>query len=86
VFKRVIRNYEGPFGQCTVFLSRALQNRELLVVPRERIRVLPLQSRNFVYKEMGLSGDNLKGMIVGDYTVEAYHPSAMARLRTSSPA
>jgi hypothetical protein len=87
VFKRVIRNYEGPFGQCTVFLSRALLNRELLVViPRERIRVLPLQSRNFVYQEMGKSGDNIKGIVVGDYTAEVYHPSAMGRLRTSSPA
>jgi hypothetical protein len=86
LFKRVIREYTGPFGQCTVFLSRALQAREALIVPRERIRVLPLQSRNFVYREMGLSGDNLKGMIVGDYTQETYHPSAMARIRTNSPA
>ena len=86
VFKRVIRNYEGPFGQCTVFLSRALASRELFIIPRERVRVLPLQGRNFVYREMGLSGDNLKGMIVGDYTNEVYHPSAMARIRTASPA
>jgi hypothetical protein len=35
---------------------------------------------------MGLSGDNLKGMIVGDYVNETYHPTAMARIRTSSPA
>src|SRR5262249_46054699 len=46
-FKRVIRNYTGPFGTATVFLSRALRTRELLIVPRERVRVLPLQSRNF---------------------------------------
>lgn len=86
MFKRVIREYQGPFGLCTVFLSRALASRELLVVPKERIRVLPLQGRNFVYREMGLSGDNTKGMVVGEYTNEAYHPQAMSRLRTSSPA
>jgi hypothetical protein len=86
LFKRVIRNYAGPFGQCTVFLSRALAARELLIVPRERIRILPLQSRNFVYQEMGLTGDNLKGIIVGEYTCEAYHTYAMARIRTTSPA
>ncbi len=85
LFKRVIREYSGPFGICTVFLSRALASRELLIVPRERVRVLPLQGRNFVYREMGLSGDNTKGMIVGEYTQETYHPAAMARLRTSSP-
>lgn len=86
LFKRVIRNYTGPFGQCTVFLSRALAAREALIVPRERIRVLPLQSRNFNYVEMGKSGDNRKGMVVGDYVCEVFHPSAMARLRTNSPA
>jgi hypothetical protein len=81
VFKRVIRTYEGPFGQCSVFLSRALPATELLLVPRERIRVLPLQGRNFTYQEMGRTGDNQKGMVVGEYTTEVYHPSAMARLR-----
>lgn len=81
VFKRVIRTYEGPFGQCTVFLSRALEATELLLIPRERIRVLPLQGRNFSYQEMGRSGDNLKGLVVGEYTNEVFHAGAMARLR-----
>ncbi len=86
LFKRVIRNYTGPFGTATVFLSRALRTRELLIVPRERVRVLPLQSRSFAYEEMGKTGDNTKGMLVGEYVVEGYHTGAMARLRTSSPA
>jgi len=81
VFKRVIRNYEGPFGQCTVFLSRVLPATELLLLPRERVRVLPLNGRSFGYQEMGLSGDNRKGHVVGEYTVEVHHESAMARLR-----
>jgi hypothetical protein len=85
LFQRVIRNYVGPFGQATVFLSRALRQRELLIVPRERVRVLPLQSRSFSYLEMGLTGDNLKGELVGEYVVEGYHTGAMARIRTSSP-
>ncbi len=79
-FKRVIRQYEGPFGNCTVFLSRSLPATELLLVPRERVKVLPLQGRSFMYEEMGKSGDNTKGMIVGEYTAEIHHPSAMARL------
>jgi len=86
LFKRVIRNYTGPFGQATVFLSRALRTRELFIVPRERVRVLPLQARNFNYIEMGLSGDNQKGELVGEYVVEGYHTGAMARIRTTSPA
>jgi len=85
LFKRVIREYAGPFGQCTVFLSRALANREALIVPRARVRVPPLNGRNFSYVEMGKTGDNVKGMVVGEYTQETFHPSAMARIRTNSP-
>lgn len=81
IFKRVIRNYEGPFGQCTVFLSRVLPATELLVLPRERVRVVPLTGRNFTYEELGKSGDNRKGQVIGEYTVEVHHPDAMARLR-----
>jgi len=81
MFKRVVREYQGPFGMATVFLSRALASTELLLVPRERIKVVPLQGRNFTYVEMGRSGDNVKGMVVGEYTVEVHHPGAMARLR-----
>jgi len=80
-FKRVIREYQGPFGLATVFLSRALPSTELLIVPRERLAVIPLQSRNFTYQEMGKTGDNTKGMVVGEYTLELYHQAAMARLR-----
>ena len=80
-FKRVIRNYEGPFGRCTVFLSRVLPATELLIVPRERVKVVPLTGRSFAYQELGLAGDNKKGQVVGEYTVEVHHPDAMARLR-----
>jgi hypothetical protein len=80
LFKRVVREYEGPFGLATVFLSRNLRADELLLVPRQRIKVLPLQGRSFSYIEMGKTGDNVKGMVVGEYTVEAHHPSAMARM------
>lgn len=79
-FKRVIRQYQGPFGNCTVFLSRALPATELLIVPRERINVIPMQGRNFTYMEMGRTGDNTKGMVVGEYTLELFHQAAMARL------
>jgi hypothetical protein len=81
LFRRVVRTYEGAFGQGSVFLSRALAATELLLIPRERVRVVPLQGRNFTYQEMGKSGDNTKGLIVGEYTVEVHHAEAMARLR-----
>lgn len=82
LFKRVIRTYEGAFGQGVCILSRALPAAELMLVPRERVRVVPY--RSFSYSEMGTTGDNRKGMIIGEYTVEVHHPEAMARIRANA--
>jgi hypothetical protein len=81
LFKRVVREYEGPFGQALVFLSRNIGASEMLLVPRQRVKVVPLQGRSFSYVEMGKTGDNTKGMVVGEYTVEVHHAAAMGRLR-----
>lgn len=80
-FKRVIRTYEGPLGRAQVILSRVLAANELLLIPRERVKVVPLQGRSFSYEEMGKSGDNKKGLLTGEYTIEVHHANAMARLR-----
>ena len=81
VFKRVIRTYEGPLGRATVILSRVLASTELLLVPRERVKIAPLQGRSFSYEEMGKTGDSKKGLLTGEYTIEVHHANAMARLR-----
>jgi hypothetical protein len=78
-FKRVIRTYTGPFGQAEVFLSRILPATELLIVSKDRLKVKNLQGRSFNYMEMATAGDNRKGLIVGEYTLELYHANAMAR-------
>lgn len=80
-YKRVIRTYTGPFGQAELFLSRVLPATELLLVPRERLQVGPLAGRSFNYTDMAISGDNRKGLLTGEYTLELYHQQAMARLR-----
>lgn len=79
-FKRVIRRYMGPFGSADVILSRVLPATEALLVPRERLKVVPLQGRSFVYEDLAKTGDNQKGQIVGEYTLELFHERAMARI------
>lgn len=81
-FKRVIRNYEGPFGRCTVFLSRWMPTNSLLLIPRQRVRVVPLQNRAFQILDIAKSGDSEKRLLVGEYTVEDHHPQAMAQLQS----
>jgi len=40
-------------------------NSGVMIIPRDRVRVMPLQGRNFTYQEMGASGDNVKGLVAG---------------------
>lgn len=81
-FKRVIRNYEGPFGNCTVFLSRWMPASSLLLIPRERVKVPPLQGRAFHVQDIAKTGDSEKKLIVGEYSLEDHHPQAMAQLKS----
>lgn len=80
--KRVIRDYEGPFGRCSVFLSRWMPPTGLLLVPRQRVKVLPLQGRAFQIKDIATTGDNEKRLLLGEYTVEIHHSQAMAQLKS----
>jgi hypothetical protein len=80
-FKRVIRNYAGPFGSCTVFLSRWMPVSGALLFPRERVKIVPKQARSFHVQEMGKTGDNRKRLVVGEYGLEIHHAQAMAQIR-----
>lgn len=80
-FKRVIRNYAGPFGNATVFLSRWMPAASAMLIPRERVKVIPKQGRSFHVQEIAKTGDNRKRLIVGEYGVEIHHAQAMAQLR-----
>lgn len=82
LFQRVIRRYVGPLGAADVILSRVIPSTECLIVPRERLKVVPLQGRSFTYEDLGKTGDNVKGQIVGEYSLELFHQKAMARIRT----
>ena len=81
VFKRVIRQYTGPLGSAEVFLARSLPDTELLLIPRERVKVVPLTGRSFQITPMAKTGDNEKVLITGEYTLQVHQPNAMARLR-----
>lgn len=81
LFKRQIRTYTGPFGSAQVILGRALSATELLLIPRQRIKVVPMQNRSFKVTPMAKTGDNEKALLTGEYSLEVHHENAMARLR-----
>lgn len=79
LFKRRVRTYVGPFGEARLFLSRAMPAASLILVPRNRVAVVPLNGRSFNYEDMAKAGDNMKGLITGEYTLEVHHEAGMAR-------
>jgi hypothetical protein len=78
-FKRVIRQYTGPLGSAEVILSRALRATELILVPRERVRTGTF--RNWQRISTAQVGDNVKDLLVGEFTLEVHHEAAIPRLR-----
>jgi hypothetical protein len=78
-FKRVIRRYTGPLGNAEVILSRALRADEGIFVSRER--TIPAQFRPWQRISLAKSGDNVKDLLVGEFTLEVHHEAAMARIR-----
>lgn len=79
VFQRRVRTYAGPFGSAQLFLSRAMPAASLILIPRNRVAVVPGNGRSFAYEEMAKTGDNRKGLITGEYTLEVHHEAGMAR-------
>jgi len=40
--------------------------------------IVPLQGRSFAYRDIAPTGDAVKGMIVGEYTLELKNEEGMA--------
>ncbi len=79
LFQRQVRKYDGPFGNSEIFLSRVLDAQEILIIPRERVVVKNLATRSFNYMDMGVGGDNQRGLLTGEYVLEAFHTASMGR-------
>ncbi len=78
-FKRVVRRYTGPFGSAEVILSRALGANEGLIVSQERVR--PGTFRPWTRIPIAQTGDNQRDLVVGEFTLEVHHESALGRIR-----
>ncbi len=81
-FKRKITMYQGPFGSCEVLLSRWMTAQGVIVVPRNRVRVLPLQGRSFQHIPYAITKSAQEGVIEGEYTCEIHHPQAIPQVHS----
>lgn len=70
-FRNRVTLYEGTFGAIPVMLNRWMPTKTLMVISTNRVKVLPLRGRSFRFEEVSKTGDSMKGMVLGEYTLEA---------------
>ena len=78
---QVVDHFVSDFGQAEIILNNNLAADELIVFDQNRVRVKPLQGREFNHEYLGKKGDYYEGQIVGEYTLEFAQEKAHARLK-----
>lgn len=77
--KRVVSAYETDYGVMSVLLNRWMDARAFMVLDSRNTKVVNMQRRSFFHQELPPSGDNARGMILGEYTIEDRHEAGNAR-------
>ncbi|PEE67685.1 SU10 major capsid protein [Bacillus thuringiensis] len=76
----VVDHFVSDFGNAEIVLNNNLRNDEIFVVDANRLSIRPLQTREFSHTFLGKTGDYMKGMLVGEYTLELLQEAAHARI------
>jgi hypothetical protein len=79
-FSNVVNIYESTFGNMGIMLSRWMPASEALVLDTSKIQVKPLRGRSFQFMETAKTGDSMKGMVIGEYTLELKNEESMSRI------
>lgn len=77
----VVNYLTTDFGEFPVSINDNLRPDEVFVVDKNRVKIKPLQGREFAHEYLGKKGDYLQGMIVGEYVLELFQESAHARIK-----
>jgi hypothetical protein len=77
----VVDKVVTDFGEAEIALNNNLQSDEILVIDTNRIAIRPLKGREFAHTYLGIQGDYMRGMLVGEYTLEFYQEKAHARIK-----
>lgn len=78
-YKRRIVQYESTYGVQDVILCRWMPANSLLVLNKDRVKLVPLAGRSVTHQFVAKTGDATKGMIIGEYTLEVRNEEGMAR-------
>jgi Family of unknown function (DUF5309) len=78
---QVVDHYVSDFGSAEIVLNNNLAADEILIVDVNRIKIKPLNGREFAHTYLGVQGDYMRGMLVGEYTLEFFQEKAHARIK-----
>jgi len=77
----VVSYLTTDFGEFPVSINDNLASDEIMIVDKNRIKIRPLQGRDFAHEYLGKQGDYYAGQIVGEYTIELHQEAAHARIK-----
>lgn len=77
----VVNYLTTDFGEFPVSINDNLAADEILIIDKGRVKVRPLQGREFFHEYLGKQGDYYAGMLVGEYTLEFEQEKAHARIK-----
>lgn len=78
---RNITSVTTNWGTLQIIPNVNFKADEVMILDANRISVKPLNGRTFTHTYMGPTGDNIKGQIVGEYTLEFLQEEAHARIK-----
>ena len=78
---QVVDYFVGDFGESEIVVNPNLEADEIFIVDIDRVKIRPLQTRQFTHEYLGKTGDNYTGTIVGEYTLEFHEEKAHARIK-----
>lgn len=78
-FRNVVSRYTSTFGEVDVVLGRWMPANSLMAISTQRVHVVPLTGRSFQHIPVARTGDSMKGMVIGEYTLEVMNEDGMAK-------
>ena len=81
VLGRVVDTVVTNYGTLPLITNVNFKADEAMILDANRMGVLPLQGRQFSHTYLGATGDNVKGQIIGEYTLEFRQEAAHARFK-----
>lgn len=78
---RVIDQINTNYGVLPIIVNTNFKSDELAIIDGNRGKIRPLTGREFTHEYLGKTGDNIKGTVVGEYTLEFKQQEAHAWIK-----